>query len=478
MAAVLAAALAAGFLASCANPLQWQPYSSELDSLTPSDWASDLAFIESQLRAKDPHFTEDPAMAAAFSAEVGRINDSLGSESAGELGSLEGAELADRCIAAFARLLALAGEGHTALNAYSSSSFPCALRWFPAGAGNEAKLLGLDPAFARIGDAAAWGLAEDQLARALGARVLGIVMPDGGLSAFSGDGGDGEAILDAMSSAEAGIPAEVRASALRAMRPERLRDPRQLGGAGLAGIDATAGLRTLTLRLDDGAEFDLAIRETAGEAANWRVAPRASAPLASSSSEPRWHARIDNSGRQSAEGRILYLSYASCDAEAMGFFGGVLAELEAGRYDRLIVDLRQNEGGLSTPGTWFAARLGAIPSLRAGCRIHVLIGPATFSSAMWLSVDLMQKTAARFAGAAIAESPDSYGEVGRFALPSSGLVIGHSTRHHRYAEGKNLRLRDGVVAPDEGLEAEQSYADWAAGRDVVLEAAIADGAGL
>ena len=60
--AVLAAALATG----CATTLQWQPYPVEIDELAAADWIGDIDYLRSELPGRNPHFRDDPAMAAAF----------------------------------------------------------------------------------------------------------------------------------------------------------------------------------------------------------------------------------------------------------------------------------------------------------------------------------------------------------------------------------------------------------------------------
>jgi hypothetical protein len=142
--------------------------------------------------------------------------------------------------------------------------------------------------------------------------------------------------------------------------------------------------------------------------------------------------------------------------------------------DRVVVDLRANSGGLSIPGTWFASQLGGIPKVNRDGGLFVLIGPRTFSSGMMMAVDLMDKTDAVFAGEPLAENVDAWGEVKRFPLPNSGLMIGHSTRFIRYGRWKDLRLdEDGNIVPDEGFEIRPTFADYENGRDPVLAAVLA-----
>ena len=90
-----------------------------------------------------------------------------------------------------------------------------------------------------------------------------------------------------------------------------------------------------------------------------------------------------------------------------------------------------------------------------------------------LAVDLMHRTNAVFAEQPLAESPSSWGEVKRFPLPNSGLMVGHSTIFFRYSRGKDLRLdEDGNLLPDPGFHIMPTFADYENGTDPVLEAAL------
>jgi len=479
LAAVLFVALAS---ASCATTLQWQPYSVDIDALAVADWIADIGYLRAELPKRNPHFRDDPAMAAAFDRRAESLLASLASSDQGQLALEPGPLLADRAIAGMAELLALVGEGHTALNAYPTSRFPCYLRWFFQGDGYEARLLAIDPSRATI-EAVDGFVPPSSPIAAFGATLVGVVVPAGSWLATAGsviadNGGAGldavpgslECILDASIAAESDIPADARALAYRHSRGSRLNDPRLMSGLGLAGIDQD-GNRYIRYRMRsaDGSAFDLAVRETPDGTGSITLARGDTRPVSSSGSDPWWSVRMDATGTARPDGPVMFVSYSSCDTEAMPFLRNVVAELESGGVQRLVIDVRNNGGGNSMPGTWFASRLADINTFKEPGRIHVLVGPGSFSSALWLSVDLMDKTPALFAGLPIAESPDSYGEVGRFALPASGIVIGHSTRLHRYSAGKSLRLRDGIIVPDQGLELHPTYDDWLSARDGLLE---------
>jgi hypothetical protein len=246
---------------------------------------------------------------------------------------------------------------------------------------------------------------------------------------------------------------------LAPQQPAALINPRIARGLGLA--DGT-GL-AVRLRRPDASEYDLVVPEVAADDLALVDAWTGSAVERDlpyrHAGEARWYEVI---------GSTMYVQYNSCDLDAYGFFRGIVDELDDGKIDRLVVDLRRNGGGNSLPGTWFARAVRGIAAVNRPGGIYVLVGPRTFSSAMMMAVDFMHHTEARFAGEPLAERVDSWGEVKRFALPNSGLVVGHSTRYFTYSRGKDLRLVDGLVVPDPGLERVPTYTEWAAGEDPVF----------
>lgn len=254
------------------------------------------------------------------------------------------------------------------------------------------------------------------------------------------------------------------ANGYRSAHAEVLSDPALMRGLGLADADG------LTYRLErDGVTSEVTIAEMAGSAV--RVVRAADdAPITSLSGRyagPNWYTRTG------ADGATVYLKYSDCVAEAKDLFAKLIAELEHSPAERLIIDIRSNSGGTSVPGRRLSRELAGIPSLQTSGSIFVLISPRTFSSGMMLAVDPMERTPALFAGQAFAQRPDSWGEVERFPLPNSGLMIGHSTRFFTYSEGKELRLdADGMIAPDPGLAIERTFEEYARGIDQVLEAVL------
>ena len=135
-------------------------------------------------------------------------------------------------------------------------------------------------------------------------------------------------------------------------------------------------------------------------------------------------------------------------------------------FRRLIVDVRQNGGG---DNTRYYPLLDAIASkvVNRRSRPVLLTGRTTFSAAGNFAADVEQSTRARLIGEPPGGSPSQWGDFAPFVLPNVGLEVLVATQ---YIE----RGRDGDTraALEPHLRVELSSADWLAGRDSVLAAAL------
>lgn len=408
-------------ISSCSTPLAWQSYSQEVDlsTLTPAQWQEDLAFLRTELPARNPHFGEDPQMGQAFDTAAQAV-----------LASIDSTTTAEKMVVELARLIALVGEGHTSLNALPDNYFPVIATWFADG-------------FFVSG-------ADREYASTIGARVVGIRDASGTALSTA----ELEPILNSVISAD-------HPNGYRPSHAQVLSDPLLMRGLGLADetgltyrLDHGSGIEEVTVAEKPGSQIEV-VRAT-DDAPN--------TPLAARSGEPNWYTRTG------LNDSVIYLRYDDCRMDAMGLFGEVLNELKRSSVERLIIDIRGNSGGISIPGSRFARQLSGIIGLDDPGDIFVLIGPGTFSSGMMFAVDLMDNTNAFFAGQPLAERPNSWGEVKQFQLPNSGLYVGHSTRFFRYGRGKDLRLdADGVLVPDEEFVIARTFEQYRLGIDPVVE---------
>lgn len=143
-----------------------------------------------------------------------------------------------------------------------------------------------------------------------------------------------------------------------------------------------------------------------------------------------------------------------------------LAQAQRARVQRVIVDLRRNQGGTSS----FKAAI--INSLSQSAyndfgETYVLIGRETFSAATMLVNDFEQYTNAILVGEGSAGRPSHYGDPKKLRLPNSGLTLRVSTIYWQSWLAGDFR---GFVEPH--IDAAPKAADYFAGRDGAIHAAL------
>ena len=177
--------------------------------------------------------------------------------------------------------------------------------------------------------------------------------------------------------------------------------------------------------------------------------------------EPFWFSYL-------AADQTLYVRYTQCTDPA-GFAAltkQVFALAATHPVQRLVVDLRQNEGGDTGVFDPFLAQLEASPLSRPG-RLYAVIDQGTFSSGMDTAVELAS-AGATLIGAPTGGKPDSYGEIGTFKLPDSGLTISYATQYFAAAA-------PGTDPPSlmPAITIEPTFAQYASGDDPVMDAILA-----
>ncbi len=235
----------------------------------------------------------------------------------------------------------------------------------------------------------------------------------------------------------------------------RLSWPTFLRGTDLAPADGPAhfGLVDAT-----GATRDLALEPTA-----WHGTAPAPATLPLYRKRPQafyWSTYLTDS-------RALYVQYNRCadapDLTVAAFASAVAATLDSHPVDRLIIDLRWNSGGNSELIRPLLDAISARPTLNG--RLFALISRHTFSSAL-LDAIYLDHLGAVLIGEPAGSPADHYGEVQLLALPATGLAVQHSTKHFAVAGYPGRALAPEILV-------ELSSADYLAGKDPVLDAALA-----
>jgi hypothetical protein len=170
-----------------------------------------------------------------------------------------------------------------------------------------------------------------------------------------------------------------------------------------------------------------------------------------------------------ADSKTLYVQYNEVARGIDGVADEILDRAKRADVDRVVVDLRNNGGGDNNT----YRRLRAVlqdPAIDQPGRLALLIGRLTFSAAANFAAELEQTTGATFVGEDMGGSPNLYGDVRPTRLPYGALGpidVYVATRYWVKSTADDPRI---TIQPD--LAVPYSSADWLAGRDPVLEAAI------
>ena len=164
-------------------------------------------------------------------------------------------------------------------------------------------------------------------------------------------------------------------------------------------------------------------------------------------------------------GRFVYAAY-TVTQDPRPIVERILRLARRPAFRRLIVDVRQNGGGNNT--TYYPL-LDALKNKAVNRRSRpvVLTGRTTFSAAGNFVAEVARFTRARLVGEPPGGSASQWGDFAPVTLPNVGLEVMVATV---YVE----RGRDGETSPaiEPHLRVEASSADWLAGRDPVLQAAL------
>ena len=228
---------------------------------------------------------------------------------------------------------------------------------------------------------------------------------------------------------------------------------------------------TMTLEGPDGETRTIRPEPLPIDEANRRLRGAPDLPTPLYRSDPERHFWL----RYLADERTLYFKYNAVRAaspegttlrEFVAEAEGVLAS-EA--VDRVVVDLRHNGGGDNTTFGPLLELLDSPEVDRPGA-LAVLIGRLTFSAATNFVTEIENRTGATFVGEPTGGSPNMFGDSDPIVLPHSRLRVVVPTRYWEFSTPDDPRTSH---EPD--LRVELSSADFFAGRDPVLDAALALG---
>ncbi len=228
-------------------------------------------------------------------------------------------------------------------------------------------------------------------------------------------------------------------------------------------VTVTPDRAALTLLKQDGQRTTIDIQGVERQKAPKLVHAYTGKPplYLSGSGKPYWAQVIDG-------GRTVYFQYSACiDAPGSPF---VAMRVELGRMlaqqgiQRLIVDLRKNEGGNSAIlDPW----IDEVKRSRFNQkdRLFVIVGRRTFSSAILNAIRLRNETHAMLVGEPTGGKPNHFGEVRPFELPHSRLKVFYSTKYFPMSSEDTPSLMPEILI-------EPTSHDYLTGTDPVLEAIL------
>lgn len=169
-----------------------------------------------------------------------------------------------------------------------------------------------------------------------------------------------------------------------------------------------------------------------------------------------------------AEGRVLVIAFdklfASKDS-ILAFVREAFAAMEAPAIERVVLDLRRNDGGDNRMGEGLRKHLERSRFNRPG-GLYVLIGPHTFSAAQNLTSRIERETWAVFVGEPSGGAPNHYGDARPFQGDGFAAYVSTLPWFDSHPYDKRIWTVPDMLVP-------LRFADWTAGRDQAMEAAFA-----
>lgn len=168
------------------------------------------------------------------------------------------------------------------------------------------------------------------------------------------------------------------------------------------------------------------------------------------------------------ERRALYAQLnmvANISGETLDQFGRRIRERAVALNPQaVILDLRLNQGGGGHLRNGLVSEL--IRTEDEDTRLFVLTGRGTFSASQFILDDLDRLTGAIIVGEPASSKPTSYGDAYRVPMPNSGIQLRISLLYWQQEQNRAPWTWVDFAAP-------LGFADYAAGRDPALEAALA-----
>lgn len=259
---------------------------------------------------------------------------------------------------------------------------------------------------------------------------------------------------------------------LRAMEPHYLRHVPFLKALGIAKAE---GAVDLTVRLGDEAPKTVRVDADVTEPDIWNALPKpagwvwigdkATSDFQVGNDKAFWW-------KWEPDTRLLYVQYNKVENgkdESLAAFAGEVSDAIAKfPVDKLVVDMRNNNGGDTYLNEPLLAAIACNARVNRTGRLFVIIGRRTFSAAMNAASYFGRFTKAIFVGEPTGGKPNAPGDETPFALPYSGIVVNLSDR---YWQGSWPDDFSDFRAPE--IPVPQTFADYRAGIDPAMRAIVA-----
>ncbi len=184
------------------------------------------------------------------------------------------------------------------------------------------------------------------------------------------------------------------------------------------------------------------------------------------------------------DNKVLYVKYNECMSRETALRNGKVSKSQASfipsfnefsdevlrliktkDIEKVVVDMRHNQGGSTWPGEKLITKLSKNEKINQRGKLYIIIGQDTYSAAIRNAISFKQKTKAILVGEPTAGKPNRYGRTRSFVLPESGLRINYSTKYFSPDPEDPTSLMPDILV-------ETSIHDYMNGEDPVLSRII------
>jgi hypothetical protein len=298
--------------------------------------------------------------------------------------------------------------------------------------------------------------ADPKLRDLLGAQVVGI---------------GGHPIAEVMAALDPLVPRD-NETWPKAIAPYRLRSTALLHALGLT---PRADAATLSIVDAAGAARDVAVAADTAHPDIWNVLPYPADWVAVTDLLARplpLHLRDNGVAHwlaYDARSRLLYIQYnrvADDPRESLAAFAARVADTVAAHdVEKVVIDLRQNNGGDTFLNEPLLRVLIRAPGLDVRGRCFVLIGRRTFSAGLNVAAYLERHLHPVFVGEPTGGKPNSVGDEVPFTLPYSNVVVNIADLYWESGWPQDRRI---WIAPD--ILIPSTFAAFRSGRDPAMDA--------